>query len=105
MRDYQEYLNKIVAIAKKVLHPEESKDYPESIRDSAARRAIYDYFNGNEELTLKLDNIIRDNTEPDYKDNVIKKRRVLRNIHSLLNDEKTTEEIFEIVKVQPEYDK
>lgn len=105
MRNYQEYLNKIVAIAKKVLHPEESKDYPESIRDSAARRAIYDYFNGNEELTLKLDNIIRDNTEPDYKDNVIKKRRVLRNIHSLLNDEKTTEEIFEIVKVQPEYDK
>ena len=105
MRDYQEYLNKIVAIAKKVLHPEESKDYPESIRDSAARRAIYDYFNGNEKLTLKLDNIIRDNTEPDYKDNVIKKRRVLRNIHSLLNDEKTTEEIFEIVKVQPEYDK
>lgn len=105
MRDYQEYLNKIVAIAKKVLHPEESKDYPESIRDSAARRAIYDYFNGNEELTLKLDNIIRDNTEPDYKDNVIKKRRVLKNIHSLLNDEKTTEEIFEIVKVQPEYDK
>ena len=105
MRNYQEYLNKIVAIAKKVLHPEESKDYPESIRDSAARRAIYDYFNGNEELTLKLDNIIRDNTEPDYKDNVIKKRRVLKNIHSLLNDEKTTEEIFEIVKVQPEYDK
>ena len=74
MRNYQEYLNKIVAIAKKVLHPEESKDYPESIRDSAARRAIYDYFNGNEELTLKLDNIIRDNTEPDYKDNVIKKK-------------------------------
>lgn len=105
MRNYQEYLNKIIAIAKKVLHPEESKDYPESIRDSAARRAIYDYFNGNEELTLKLDNIIRDNTEPDYKGNVVKKRRVLKNIHSLLNDEKTTEEIFEIVKVQPEYDK
>ncbi|MDU4970962.1 MAG: DUF3387 domain-containing protein, partial [Atopobium minutum] len=39
---YEEYLRQVVELAKSILHPEESEEYPEAIRDSEARRALYD---------------------------------------------------------------
>ena len=40
-----------------ILHPEESGSYPDEIKDSAARRALYDYFEENVELQLLLEEL------------------------------------------------
>ena len=111
--DYAQYLNEIVDLARKVLHPEEDMNYPDSVRESSARRAIYDYLSENEELTLKLNKAITDSIEPDFKANEQKMRKVCQNIYSILiatgMDQKQavqeTNKIFEIVKAQSEYDK
>ena len=111
--NYAKYLIEIVEIARKVLHPEKDINYPEPIRESSARRAIYDYFSGNEELTLMLDKTIRESIMPDFKENEQKSRKICKNIFNILlksgidkrKAEKETKEIFDkIVKIQPEYD-
>ena len=110
--DYAQYLKEIVALARKVLHPEEDMSYPDSIRESSARRAIFDYFSGNEELTLKIDKVIRESIEPDFKENLQKTNKVRRSIYAVMiasgvnknSAIKEVEKIFEIVKVQSEYE-
>ena len=111
--DYAKYLIEVVEIARKVLHPEEDLIYPEPVRESAARRAIYDYFNGNEELILTLDKSIRESIMPDFKENEQKIRKVCNNIYKILlksgmgtkKAEEKAKEIFDkIIKIQPEYD-
>ena len=111
--DYAKYLIEIVEIARKVLHPEKDLNYPEPVRESSARRAIYDYSNGNEELTLMLDKTIRESIMPDFKENEQKSRRIRKNIFNVFlksgidkkKAEEETNEIFDkIVKIQPEYD-
>ena len=111
--DYAKYLIEIVEIARKVLHPEKDLNYPEPVRESSARRAIYDYSNGNEELTLMLDKTIRESIMPDFKENEQKSRKICHSIYNTLlksgmdkkKAEEGTKEIFDkIVKIQPEYD-
>ena len=105
-------MKEIVALARKVLHPEEDMSYPDSIRESSARRAIFDYFSGNEELTLKIDKVIRESIEPDFKENLQKTNKVRRSIYAVMiasgvnknSAIKEVEKIFEIVKVQSEYE-
>lgn len=111
---YAEYLAEIVALAQKVLHPEDDIFLPDSIKGSAARRAIYDYLNRDEKLTLRIDKVIRDSTTQDFKENEQRSRQVCRSIRNVLikvegldrnSAVKKTNKIFEIVKLQPEYDK
>lgn len=111
--DYAKYLIEIIEIARKIMHPEEDISYPEPIRESSARRAIYDYSNGNEELTLMLDQTIRESIMPDFKENEQKSRKICHNIYNALlksgidkkKAEEETKEIFDkIVKIQHEYD-
>ncbi|MBQ7732934.1 MAG: HsdR family type I site-specific deoxyribonuclease [Synergistaceae bacterium] len=110
--DYSQYLIEVVEIARKVLHPEKEKIYPKSIRDSSARRAIYDYLNGDEALTLKLDEAVRAGKEDGFKQNHQKAQKLRKYINTALlesgmsQDEAVnkTEEIFALVKEQAEYD-
>lgn len=110
--DYAKYLDELVDIARKVLHPEDNIIYPDSVRESPARRAIYDYLDGDENLTLKLDEAIRQSIRPDFKQNPPIARRIQGHIYNILLDSGMTPEnavnesikIFEIVKAQSEYE-
>jgi len=112
--DYAQYLIEIVELARKVLHPEEDINYPDLIRESSARRALYDYLNRDEELALTLDKTIKDSLEPDFKENEQKSRKICKSIFNIFlksgmdkkKAEEKTKEIFDkIVKIQPEYEK
>ena len=73
---YEEYLRQVVELAEAILHPEESGSYPDEIKGSAAKRALYDYFEENVELAIDVDDAIRVSLQPDWKRNFQKQQRI-----------------------------
>ena len=109
---YEEYLRQVVELAEAILHPENQGTYPEEIKDSAARRALYDYFEENTELTIDVDNAIRVAIQPEWKRNFQKQQRIRLAIYNKLishmyTQEKATVEtnnVYDIAQRQEEYD-
>ena len=81
---YEEYLRQVVELAEAILHPETSGSYPDEIKDSAARRALYDYFEQNVELTIDVDGAIRISIQPEWKRNFQKQQRIRLAIYKKL---------------------
>ena len=110
---YEEYLKQVVELAKAILHPEEDDSYPEGIRESAARRAIYDYLEYDFDLTIGVDHAIRVSIRPRWQENFQRSQAVRLAIYNKLiaamrTEEKATEQtedIYDIAKRQAEYDK
>lgn len=109
---YEEYLRQVVEMAEAILHPEDSGNYPDEIKDSAARRALFDYFESDVDLTIDVDSAIRMSIEPAWKKNFQKQQRIRLAIYKKLllhsyAEDKATEEtnnVFEIAQRQEEYD-
>lgn len=109
---YENYLKEVTEIAQNIIHPEDSDNYPDYIKDSEAKRAIYDYL-GDEggDLAYKLHDAIKISIQPDWMTNRQKQNKIKGSIYDVLcehgKDENLaddlTEEIFDIVKSQDEY--
>lgn len=104
---YEEYLKKIVALAKKVKNPETSTQYSSSL-NTKAKRALFDNLNQNEKLALELDEALHLRKPADFRGNIVKERMVkniiresLRNYN--ITNESEVERIFELIKNQSEY--
>ena len=124
--DYKEYLDRIIALAKRIKRPDTGSSYPPSI-NTAALRALFDNLESGpdsmvrepppppyggkpaqtdprEEKALALDRAIRRVKRADWRGNVFKEREVRNAIRSVLTgDEKRVDAMFEIVKSQPDY--
>ena len=126
---YEEYLKKIETLTQKLIERESiGESYPESIRRSTAKKAIYDNLEGidnREELTNKIDAEIRAVKKDGWRGNKIKEREVknaiakmldknldfeTQNLNDVVKDSAVpytksglVEQIFEIVKKQDEY--
>ena len=117
--DYKAYLEKIVALTKRVSCPG-SERYPPAI-NSPARRALYDNLkdiSGLEALmrtpdwvadppgdvaeaaTLAVDDAVRDIKKADWRGNRFKEREVRGAIKHVLQDDAVVDKIFEIVKAR-----
>lgn len=109
---YEEYLRQVVELAEAILHPETNDSYPDEIKDSAARRALYDYFDENVELTIDVDGAIRVSIQPDWKRNFQKQQRIRLAVYKKLllhrytedRATKETNKVFDIAQRQEEYD-
>jgi type I restriction enzyme R subunit len=109
---YEEYLRQVVELAQAILHPEENSNYPDSVKNSEARRAFYDYFDGDEKLAVSIDTAVRNAMRPDWKRNFQKQQNIRLAIYQNLlvygydEDEATekTNEVFDITGRQVEYD-
>ena len=120
--DYKAYLEKIVALTKRVSR-QESERYPHTI-NSPARRALYDNLKdipGLEALmrtrdkvadtpadvaeaaALAVDDTVRAVKKADWRGNRFKEREVRRAIKDVLQDDARVDEVFEIVKAQHAY--
>lgn len=103
---YEEYLEKIIELTKKVKKPETNTTYPSSI-NSPAKRALYDNLNQNEELALSMDTRIKETKKDGWRDNKFKLRQVKYAIAEELEkhnlDEPPVEYILDIVKRHQEY--
>ena len=110
---YEEYLRQVVELAQAILHPEEDDTYPEGIRESAARRAIYDYLEFDFELTIGVDRAIIISVSPDWHTHFQRAQKVRMAIYNTLINAaiaeakatEQTEDIFDIAKRQEEYDR
>ncbi|HFU4234331.1 TPA: type I restriction endonuclease subunit R [Streptococcus suis] len=100
--NYQEYLAKIVELAKRAKDPGKSESYPKTI-NSGAKRALYDNLEQNESLVLAIDEDLTYNRPDGWRGSKIKERKVKYIVGRYVEDDEKLDEIFEIVKNQGEY--
>ena len=94
---YQEYLEQIKALAKKVVNPAENstQSYP---------TAIYDNFGNDEVLTTKIDTAVRYTKKADWLGDRFKEREIANAIREETADyEVEIANVMELVKAQKEY--
>ena len=109
---YEEYVRQVVELAQAILHPEDRSDYPETIKNSEAKRALFDYLGHDEQVAIDVDGAIRQAIRPDWKRNFQKQQNIRLAIYQKLlvygydEDEATekTNEVFDIAGRQVEYD-
>ena len=105
--NYEEYLRRIEKLTKEILRQEdENNPYPESIKDSKAKKAIYDNLveiNNREELTNKIDEAIKQAKQDAWRGNLIRERMIKNAIYNVLKKEELTKKIFKLVIKQEEY--
>ena len=99
---YEEYLKKIIDLAKKTKDPSSSESYPSDI-NSKAKMALYDNLGRDRELALAIDRVIMETKPDDWRNTAIKRRVVENAIKRFIYDEEKAREIFELVKEQGEY--
>ena len=102
---YQEYLEKIKELARKVVKPQGDVEnpYPGSI-DSAAKRALFDNLGNNEVLASKIDTAIRHTKKADWVGDRFKEREVANAIREgAAGYEVNIEQVLELAKNQREY--
>jgi type I restriction enzyme R subunit len=100
--NYQEYLAKIVELAKRAKDPGKSESYPKTI-NSGAKRALYDNLDQDESLVLAIDEDLTYNRPDGWRGSKIKERKVKYIVGRYVEDDEKLDEIFEIVKNQGEY--
>jgi type I restriction enzyme R subunit len=109
---YEEYLRQVVELAQSILHPEDSGDYPESVKDSGAKRALYDFFDKDEDLAISIDDAVRSAIRPDWKRNYQKQQNIRSAIYENLQTHGYSEDIavneahnvYDLVGRQAEYE-
>jgi len=100
IKDYVTLLTEYKKLVEKVEHPENDEHYPASIRNSMSLRAWYDFTDGDEELSLQIDNAIRNNKQDDFQNSLIKCRKLKGAICRVVQDENKTEQIYKILCAQ-----
>ena len=85
--DYQEYLQQVVELTKKVKNPTEGASYPKSL-NTAAKRALYDNLGKNESLALGIDGAVIASKQDDWRGNTFKIKKVRLAIKSAIESYK-----------------
>jgi len=99
---YEQYLKKIIDLAKQAKEPQNTSAYPSSLH-TPAKRALYDNLDSQEELAIALDIAIVWGKKADWRWHFIKEKEVLNIIKQFVSDPEKLKEIFELVKNQKEY--
>ncbi len=102
---YQEYLEKIKDLARKVVKPQgDTKNpYPSSI-DTAAKRALFDNLGNDEVLASKIDTAIRYTKRADWVGDRVKEKQVANAIREeSAGYDVDVAEVLELAKNQHEY--
>ena len=101
-QEYEQYLARIIELARQVQNPTSGTAYPKSL-NTRARRVLYDNLGKDEQLAIALDAIIQRTKKDGWRGNKIKEREVRYAILGVLPDETMANQILEIVKHQDEY--
>ena len=101
-KEYQQYLQEIIELTKKVHNPSGGLRYPKSL-NTPARRALYDNLDRNEELAAEIDALVQTTRQDDWRGNRVKEKEIRYAIRRRLGDEDLTTSVFELVKQQEEY--
>jgi type I restriction enzyme, R subunit len=81
--EYRTYLERIVALTKKVKNPESAGSYP-SAMNTPSKRALYDNLGEDEALALAVDGAVRSNRQDDWRGNNFKVKKIKNAIRETL---------------------
>ena len=101
-QEYEQYLARIIELARQVQNPTGGTAYPKSL-NTRARRALYDNLGNDEQRAITLDDVIQRTKKDGWRGSRIKEREVRYAIRKVLQDEALANRILEIVKKQDEY--
>ena len=99
--DYQQYLNKIAALAKKV-NEGKADDLPVKIK-TPAQRALYNNLGKDETIAIACDEAVRYTKKADFRGNPQKENEIKGALYKILNDVNEVERVFAIAKKQADY--
>jgi type I restriction enzyme R subunit len=100
---YTAYLQKVAELAKKVQRPESSTVYPTAI-NTGALRALYDNLDRDEDLAMRVDEVVRNVKKDGFRGNRFKEREIRGALRSVLgSDDGLVDRVFDLVKAQREY--
>jgi type I restriction enzyme R subunit len=102
--EYQEYLERIRELSRKVIRPEQTtSSYPLSM-DTNAKRAFYDNFGQDELLATKIDTAIRYTKKADWVGDRFKEREIANAIREeTAGYDVDIQGVMELAKAQKEY--
>lgn len=100
---YKELLAKYAELAKRVVKPEDNGNYPDSIKNNGALRALYDNFGEDEKLALRIHKAVLDSKLDGFRGNPVKENQIKRELLKVLGTKEKTEEVFKLVYLQEEY--
>lgn len=100
--EYQEYLRRVVELAKKVKEPLNNSDTP-SLINTSAKKALYDNIWFNIELALLVHNTIIKEKKDWFRDNKIKQRELKNALAKVIPATVNIDDLFELIKNQKEY--
>lgn len=102
--EYQEYLEKIRELSRKVIRPEQTAaNYPPSM-DSNPKRAFYDNFGQDELLATKIDSAIRYTKKADWVGDRFKEREIANAVREeTAGYDVDIQGVMELAKAQKEY--
>jgi type I restriction enzyme R subunit len=101
-REYEQYLARIIELAKQVQNPTSGIAYPKLL-NTRAKRALYDNLGKDEQLAIAVDAAIQRTKKDGWRGNKIKEREVRYAIREVLQNEALANQILELVKNQNEY--
>lgn len=102
--EYQEYLEEIRELSRKVIRPEQTaSSYPSSM-DTNPKRAFYDNFGQDELLATKIDTAIRYTKKADWVGDRFKEREIANVVREeTAGYDVDIQSVMELAKVQKEY--
>ncbi len=103
--NYQEYLEEIKKLAKKVVNPaaHNHSRYPESM-DTTAKQALYDNLEKDEVLVTKIDSAVRYTKKDEWLGDRFKEREIANSIREETSSYNVNiTEIMDLIKAQKDY--
>lgn len=100
--EYQEYLRRVVELAKKVKEPLNDLETPSKI-NTPAKKALYDNLWNDVELALLVHETVIKNKRDWFRDNKLKQRELKNVLSKVLPDSIDIDDLFELIKNQKEY--
>lgn len=101
--EYAELLKKYVELAKKVDSMDVGDEYPESVKGSAAKRAIFDNCGKDEKLAGCIYDAVVNSMQADFRNNAVKINMIKRALSKVLKDDAEVERIYELISKQSEF--
>ena len=99
--EYEEYLKRVAEIAKKV-EVGQADDTPKKL-DSAAKRALWNNLNHDEDLALRIDAALLEKRPEGWRGVHAREQTVKGILYEILGDVDEVERVFLIVKAQAQY--
>ena len=101
--NYEEYLHRIVEVARKVYKPESSIEYPSGIRESAAKRAFFDFYHGDADIADQLYDAVVSSKQDNFRGNKIKERKIWRAVRAIVKNDQEADKLLALIKEQSEF--